>query len=136
MQNNAILNNIKAQYNPKGLAHALQENKKKHIAEYASALEVYGRDLDKAWTEFQKVVKRASRTKDTAALQSPYFALVGLIKPVNLKEKYDHYIAIFESIQDTEVEMTLDQANAIINDEWDWAVSAKSINSTYSVRNF
>jgi hypothetical protein len=60
--------------------------------------------------------------------------LVRITKPTDAAKNYEQYISLFKQSVSEELELTMSEANSIINDEWDWAVSAKLLNSTYSSR--
>ncbi len=51
--------------------------------------------------------------------------------PVDRLADYDKYIGMLRIAQNEMLEITTHQFDCFVNDTWDWAVSAKMINSSY-----
>lgn len=119
--------NIKANYKVEDIITALLKNKEEHIKDYKKAIQVYMSDLLNAFE-----VPLAKLEKGLVPDLIPHN--FGLNQPRNEEKSYDNMIKLFQSMTDNVVELDMDDANGIFNDEWDWAVSSKILNSTYSSR--
>lgn len=134
----SIMDEIKANYRPGDLANYLKANRDKHVQDYHVAIEVYDADVTKAFDDATKAVKNAGKTRDVNSVYQAYNTLSQIVnkKPVNMEKKYDQYIRLFITTPSEIVVLNLNEANAIINDEWDWATAAKTVNNSYSSRSF
>ena len=78
--------------------------------------------------------KTATDPKFKNALNKAYHDFCTLKEPVNASATYDTYISLFGATASDTITLSIQDANAIIHDEWDWAVAAKTTNSSYSSR--
>jgi hypothetical protein len=129
---------VKTKFKTVDIISQLHEHRKNHIKEYENAMEVYREKvlgftqlLIGAATNFSIEVKEG-KDIDYNEVSKKWFNLTQLKVPVDSREMYDQLITLFASSDEETIEMSLQDANSIINDEWDWAISAKTINSTYS----
>lgn len=107
------------------LVTCLKENKANHEDEYKLAVEEYYRQLQ----------ARLSELLASAQSKMDVNYVFNMTKPVLRSKDYDKFISQLVSAMDagqTELELSTSEYNCFVNDEWDWAVAAKSINSTYA----
>ena len=126
--------NIKTQYDRLKLINALIANRDKHIEDYKAAVIVYKEDQKKLIEEMVVVSTAAVETVTTDKIYRVYAKLVQLTEPVDATKLYEQYIGLFTAAVAENIELTMSEANSIINDEWAWAVAAKTSNSLYSSR--
>jgi len=119
--------NIKTTYSVETLVFWLKKNKETHITEYVEAKESY----DKKKRELLSDLQDATHTKDSDGIREAYYAYDGLTKPVDATKMYDEYIQLLGASDAGSIELSAQDASAIINDSWDWAQAAKFTNSTY-----
>lgn len=119
--------NIKAKYKVSDLIEALLKNKEEHVSDYEKAIEVYKKDL---LDLIEKPIAQLERGELPDEIEHNF----GLVKPLNEAKNYDNMLYIFNSMTDGEVELSMSDANSILNDEWSWAINAKHLNNTYSSR--
>ena len=128
---------VNVDYSVAFLISQLEINKAKHIEEYKQALVVYEQDRLSLLKEIQKEAKVLT-TVDTKDNRDRLYRLnhsfYNLKLPVNAEKTYDTYIGLLKNTVSENVNLGISDANAIINDEWDWAVSAKTTNYSYSSR--
>ncbi len=120
-QNLSMHVNIK----PKDLIKALEKNKEKHLAEYEKALKVYFADL---CMKLQELLVQAEEKNSDINYG------VNLITPINNEKLYDKYIGMFKMATDEVIEISTEDYGCIVDDNWDWAVSASRMNTFYSSR--
>ncbi len=118
--------NIKTTTDRHQLLNALKKNREIHQHEYKEAVKGY-------WEKVQelsaKIHNRASKMDGT--FHPKVNELARLSIPVDNTKKYDNLIKQLEMSKDSTLELDSTQFNCIVNDEWDWAVSAKTLNSSY-----
>lgn len=102
---------------------SLKKNKEAHVAEYTAAVEAYFVKLGDAINKLRK--KAAS--KDFEANYSLHLA-----KPVLNEKQYDEYINMLTLSQQETMEIDTHQYRCFFEDQWDWALAAKALNSTYA----
>jgi transketolase len=132
MRNLNMSLNIEAKFDITMLVSKLKMHRDNHIADYAKAMQVYEKDRVELFGE----LANAANKQDVDNVDNFYRKLKSLAKPVDAKKMYDEYITILESSADKQITMSLQDANAIINDSWEWAESAKVTNAVYSSRAF
>lgn len=115
-----------AKYKIADIIAALRDNRDAHTTDYEKALTVYKQDLADA-------LKEATKKLEVGQLPLIH-ANFNLVTPKDETAMYNNTIRIFSMVQADDVELEIDDANKIFNDEWDWAVSAKLLNSSYSGR--
>jgi hypothetical protein len=116
--------NFKAKYSKDAILKSLASNLEAHRAEYVSALEVYTAKKTKLIREFVKAFKADPKTEA--------HAVNNLRPPVNAASNYERVIKLFTAAEDQTIELDSEEADAVFNDQWDFAVSAKLSNSIYS----
>lgn len=99
----------------------VKENKANHIAEYDKAVIAYKEEALKQLTE---LTKQVSEGKLGIKLE--------LVTPVNNSENYDKIVEMFEWEVNDVVELKQDEFNEYVQDETDFAVSAKFSNRFYA----
>ena len=128
--------NIKSNFSTKMLVSHLQSNLDKHIEEYDKAIEVYNKDVHKALIELLNITNTMINvnTYSKSMLDDVYYKVSNITKPIDAVSMYNEYITLLDLSVDENIELTLNEANAIINDSWDWATAAKLINGSYAMR--
>jgi hypothetical protein len=104
-----------------------------HIEEYNKACAAYDKKKSEKLVKLNEAVlsESANFTSDMAKVRAAYNSLTTLIKPVDASKMYDEYISILSHSTAIDIELSTQDANAIINDSWEWAQTAKLSNSTY-----
>lgn len=127
---------IKAKYKKTYLVDCLQSNLAAHKEEFERAWSVYLKDVSTALLNLQDYVAEAITNHDGKLddLATSYAKLRGITKPSDASKMYEQYILLIDNSFDDVLELDISDANSIINDSWDWAISAKAVNSTYSNR--
>ena len=115
------------------IVQKLKEHSSNHIKDYEKAMDVYRADMKQAITTLSQICEYAT-DKDMESIKKGYYNLTSIIPPIDQSEMYNSYISLFESSADEEITISMVDANCIINDSWDWAVSAKTTNAMYSSR--
>lgn len=126
---------IKAQYPTKQLIEALIENRNLHVEEYARAVISYNMARSALYSVIATLCADLSAAYDAdkhAIFMRKYSELLSLREPVDQRNMYDQYISLFSASTSAELTLTMSEANSIINDEWDWAVSARGIAASYT----
>lgn len=127
--NQEIFINVKV----KDIIFALKNHREAHISEYQEAIESY-------WTQLvSEMLFKWERLKAdidlrTDGITASIFSELQI--PVDRTAEYDNQINMFEhsyKAGQTVIELGQSQFNQIVNDQFDWAVSAKFLNSTYTV---
>lgn len=121
---------VKARYLTSNLIRKLKEHLDDHIIDYAKAMKVYEKDFREKLDKLADAAKSGDMIKVTDA----YTKIRGIVEPIDASKVYKQYIDLLGASSDDTIELTIQDANAIINDEWDWAVKAKTTNSFYSSR--
>ena len=106
------------------LIGSLEANKAAHIADYKVAREIYFIDLR---TELEDMRKDACEEN----FRADQFGL-NLRPPRNEAEKYDKYINMLNLSTESIIEIGVDEYERFVEDKWDWAISARNLNSIYS----
>lgn len=112
--------NRKITVNKKQLIDKIKENKKNHIEEYKKAVEAYKTEALRQLNELtQKVTDGELGVK------------LDLITPVDNSENYDKILEMFEWEVEDQVELEQDEFIEYVQDETDFAVTAKLSNTAY-----
>ncbi len=125
---------IKTKYKTSFLIDKLKEHRDNHIKDYAKAKEVYQEDLKSALKELYQKSLESMETFDLNSIKDSYAKVHNIVKPVDARKSYEQYISLLFNSADEIIELDISDANSIINDEWDWAITAKMTNSLYSNR--
>lgn len=124
------LASIKADFKVSNLVAALEKNLEAHKVDYAKALKIWKQDvlntLEKLFNEYNE--KHGDFTTIEISRN------LGLTIPVNCESGYTQLINILKNITTDTINIELEEANNILNDDWSWAQSAKLSNSYYSSR--
>lgn len=108
------------------LIDALKQHREQHKKDYEKAVRVYFRDLQKMVDAFDKDIA-ARKFRDDQYTQHHQ-------QPMDNTAEYDKHIGFLEMAAETELELTIEQYDCYINDEWDWISHTKILNATYSSR--
>src|SRR5271157_3200498 len=97
------------------LVAKLKENKTKHKAEFDEALRGYQKAfLDRA-EALVEIVATAIKAEERCVFSEDF----GLEKPVNYAKDYDMAIEMLENHEAETVELSLQEFNAFVRDEWE-----------------
>lgn len=121
------VSDIKGWFKVSDLVAALEKNLEAHKVDYAKALEVYRKDVGEA---VQKLYDEWTSKKESSTKFDVKHNL-GLNAPINCVDGYTNLINMFKIMAREEIELELSEASHFLNDDWDWAVSAKASNSYY-----
>jgi len=106
------------------LIDSLRENKKAHVEDFKKAKSVYFDDLEEALDKLTVDAVQGTIRDDNYMI---------MFRPPILNEaNYDKYINMLHMSQDNIIEIGTDEYERFVEDTWDWAVSARMLNSTYS----
>ena len=121
-----VFHDVKAKYQTDVFVKALMHYKEEHVKEYKLALDAYRLAIRKKIKELNKQFKNKFTNIQDFKLDW------NLHPPVNVESAYDKLIVNFKNMNSDAVEMDMTQANCILNNDWDWAHSAKISNSFYA----
>lgn len=126
--------NIQAEYETSFLVECLKKNKAEHVKEYGLALKNYHKiRSERANVLIMNAEKIAlDPANPMNSCFKSYNDLTSLTEPVDASKMYDEYIALLAASTSKTVKMEVSDANAIINDQWEWARAAKFSNSFYT----
>lgn len=114
---------IKLEFNTDELIKHLTDNADKHINDYNRAMIAYWAKLNKILNELTEDAQKEVDREDC------YFLRIK--KPIDKSAEYEKHINMFKSCTKDVVELTSEQYDAIVNDNWDWVQNAKLLNSSY-----
>jgi len=97
-------------------------NREKHAVEYEEARSVY---LDKAQALFEKKAAEAGRGE-------PVGPQIDLEEPVEFLEEYDQAIQMIEMDEREEIELTEEEFQKLVRDEWTWSRQFQRRTSSYT----
>ena len=112
------------------LINKLAYHREVHVEELKKAMKVYEADRNL----YAEKIASVAHSYKFDEIEQWYLRLKQLAKPVDATQGYDQYISILQAATDAEIKLSVSDANAIINDSWDWAVAAKTTNAFYSSR--
>jgi hypothetical protein len=126
--------NLKANFETSMLVASLKSNKDEHVKEYKEAMLQYDNQRKDLVTKLKEECDKfiLNPSESTTAIQSAYAKMFSLTKPVNAEKQYDQYIRMLSTTTSQFVELDVDDANAILSDDWSWAKAARITNSVYS----
>lgn len=116
---------VKTKYDKLKIMTSLTKFRDAHVEHYTKAVEAYFIELNK------RVATYAEKVKYASVPLPPMSNNFGLTPPVNEFDSYDKMIKLFSLSTDCDIELTMEEANSVFNDEWDWIKTAKFINETY-----
>lgn len=136
---------IKVKLNRLEIIARLGAHLDEHLIEYEKAVEVYKVDVVKLTEKLRGALDDYAnaageddfmdkREEKLRPVQVAYAELNSLRAPINAFEMYESFMSILKASKDDEIEFSLMDADAIINDNWSWAKDAKALNSTYAIR--
>lgn len=114
---------MRVKMRPQDLIKALEVNKADHLEEYASAVQDYFAEARRQLNALQRKVRAGDLDGELRFM---------LVKPVNIEGLYDKYIGMFRMTTDEEIEISAEDYGCIVDNNWDWATSAKATNALYS----
>lgn len=130
-----MLNSIETNFDTTFLTKALKEHLRQHIEDYEKAMAVFKTDQVKRAQELKKVASKFINGEATSNdVYRAFTAFNGLTEPADAKKLYNQYINMFTASADETIKLSMSDANAIVNDEWEWAIAAKTTNASYSSR--
>lgn len=115
--------NLKIKVHRDDLITHLKENKKAHEAEYKEAHTAYFNKLREAIADLLHDANQCGFRADNYR--------ISLQPPVDQTKMYDKYIHMLGMSHETLIEIGVDEYTKFVDDQWDWAVSAKLFNSQY-----
>lgn len=115
--------NLKVTVKVKELIDALTTNKALHITEFKIAKKLYFEKLLAALLEFKRAAENEENRSDN------YNAM--LVTPQYRVDEYNKYIGMLEMATEDTLIINTYQYDCFVNDTWEWAMSAKTANSTY-----
>lgn len=125
---------IKGTYKVSQILNVIKENLATHWKEYDQAMQNFELQkaqkfakLDKDWKKF----KQQSIDYETMLSSMYDWNRFIMSKPVDATKSYQDMYNLFENITTEDIELDWNDANVIFNDTWDFAISAKTINSAY-----
>lgn len=107
------------------LIEKIQENKENHVEQFEIAVVAYKKEATK---QMRQNIKRINREDNTDDLSTR----IKLTAPENRVDDYEKLLNQFEWELDDTVTLSQGEFNQYVNDETDWAISAKVSNSVYS----
>lgn len=106
------------------LIQKIKENKENHIKEFDKAVVAYKEEAEK------QLMKELARLNTDGALDIK----LDLITPVNNADNYDKILQMFEWEQNEIVKLQQDEFREYVQDEFDFAITARMSNSAYLVQ--
>lgn len=118
------MNSVRTQYRKDDIVNILKQNLANHKVEYVEAVKQY---------DIERIKRAAAVYDDLLAKKNPEIAFnFGLRPPENIASQYESLINVISMSSDEFISLNVNEANQIFNDEWDWALAAKTTNATYS----
>lgn len=114
---------LKIRVEKEKLIQSLLDNKKAHEAEYIEAHNAYFNKLRGDLADLLHDANQCAFRDDQYRLH--------LQQPVDQTDMYDKYINMFRMSADDLIEIGVDEYTKFVEDQWEWAVSAKLFNSQY-----
>lgn len=108
--------------NRNDLLSVLKKNREQHLQEYLEARAGYQ----------VKAIKQMKQNLKQARQGGEIIQHLGLVVPLNYTDHYDIVIGMLEMDVNPHVELTQDDYNRYVMDNWDWKGSAMMANSHYS----
>lgn len=121
---NNFFANVEAEYPIETILKSLEDFRDRHINDYLVAEKEYRRQFGERLHKALAAFENGEKVRIPEGL--------GLEKPKNKSDEYHNLISVFSQMRNNSVKLSMQQANCIFNDEWDWIRVAKAVNSTYS----
>lgn len=128
---------VRTKFKTKDIVKYLYKHHDAHVEEYEEAVKVHRQKVIEATEELKEAVNDLlfdlshEREINTSNVQDAHRSIHQIVKPIDARKMYTQLITLFEATTEETIELSLEDANSIVNDEWDWAVTAKITNSTY-----
>lgn len=100
----------------------IKENRVAHEKEYTEAIAGF---KDAQMLKLTDMINRVIANERLSSQST------GLREPVSNIKEYDRIIAMLEMSVDEEIELTMQDFNNYVLDEWTWAIQGKLTNSAY-----
>lgn len=110
-------------YRTRDVIESLQKNRDEFKKNYDNALFVYNEEKRR---RIYKLVDDIKLEIDTDVPSN-----LGLVRPIDMTEKYDMIISRYERTEDEFVYLSNPEFEMIFFDKWDWVIGAKALNATY-----
>ncbi len=108
----------------------ITKNRDAHIEEYRGAVAAYLIKLEGVIHQIFEQSRAINIDSDELhKAKLPTFPHLQL--PQSTLETYDSLIAMFTLSEDTEINLSVEEYNMYVNDEYDWRLRSKSANSSY-----
>jgi len=104
------------------LLDTIIQNREKHVTEYEEARRVY---LEKAQALFEEKAVEAGR----GGMVDPS---IDLDKPVEFLDEYDQAIKMIEMDERDQIELTEEEFQKLVLDEWNWSRQFQRRTSSYT----
>lgn len=105
------------------LVKHLRTNKEEHLKEYSEAVEKYFEQLCENLEELRLDAESGIKREDGYRIQ--------LQHPQDASANYDKYINMLEMTEDDIIEIGVDEYEKFVEDNWEWVIGAKLLNSSY-----
>ena|SRR5690606_17829516 len=115
--------NLKTIVNKSELLQKVKENKEEFIQLYSEAVEGYVKSCKE---ELEKALIKVENWN------KPENVYLSMTVPRNYTDEYDQAIAMLEWTQDEVIELTPQQFNQLVLNNWEWSNNFYSLNSAYS----
>jgi hypothetical protein len=132
---------IEAKYLRTEIISALQKFLAEHKISYSDAMVVYAEDVQIKIDEFNKKVRKLNKlVKESDSTDAIVREAVSctvnfnLVRPVDCTKEYEKLIAVFGFMSDDHVSLSIDEANHIFNNDWNWIQAANVSNQMYASR--
>lgn len=122
MQGFRLAQNIKLTFERERVLAKLRSNRTRHIKILAEAKEGY---LKAAHAALEAKLKEIEAGKEVDLNFS-------LTRPVSHMKTYEAMISMLEAASDEKLELTTEQQQAFMCDEWDWQQDFLALNASYS----
>lgn len=112
------------------LIESLQKNKEAHQAELVEALEGWRIEVEEDLKDVARACRKAAKdTENFNGFEECHLNVPE--KPQDYSDEYDKAIHMFEVEVEEHVELTGDEIEAYIHDNWDWSHHSKALNMGY-----
>jgi hypothetical protein len=136
MAGNFEMTNVKTLHVEKSrLLRALHDNLSKHRAEYLEAVEGYNATVDSLIRELTTVSAHATPDRRKIGLEeieAVHHKIQYLDKPSNHSDSYEQAIAVMEWETRDTVELSINDFECYVRDNWTWMSSFKNSVSNYT----
>ena len=127
-------NNITMSFKTEEVSNRLKENKNKHETEYKEAKKEYVKTVQK---KLEEALKKVSKAIDAAKAGKVKLNNLGthevhnLPEPHSYSKEYARVISMLEATCDETIELTSNEFDRFMNDNWDWSNDFAATSSMY-----